>query len=146
MMLICNVPSWVANILPNSWFWNKLNCQSLLLALDCELKRVGWIYWIHAHPHSSHHFAYFPCFFPPVVFLPGSSMPFSPSHMAKTTKCTVLPTWLILKGASCRCYTQKVILLDLNGTRIMDSILVHYSCSSHECFEIRNLSCSVSNL
>lgn len=87
----------------------------------------------------------FSIFFPWLVVSSWFLHVLSLSHMAKTRKCS-FTTWLILKGASCRCYTQKVILLDLNGTRIIDSILVHYFCSSHECFEIRNLSCSVSNL
>lgn len=139
MMLIWNVPSWVANILPNSWFWSKSNCQSLLLALDCELKRVGG-YTESMHTHipliTLLIFWGFFCFvFFPGCFLPGSFMPFSPSPMAKTRNQYSLATYrLILKGASRRCYTQKVILLDLNRTRILDSILVHYSCSSHECF------------
>lgn len=42
--------------------------------------------------------------------------------------------------------SPKIILLDLNGTRITGTFLVHYSCSSNECFRIRNVSCSVSKL
>lgn len=42
--------------------------------------------------------------------------------------------------------SPKISLLDLNGTRITGTFLVHYSCSLNECFRIRNVSCSVSKL
>lgn len=81
MMLIWNVPSWVANILPNSWFWNKLNCQSLLLALDCELKTSGMDILNPCTPtflSSLFHILFPGCSFP------VPSWAFSFTYMAKT--------------------------------------------------------------
>lgn len=112
----------------STWLWIQMNRVEL------------------SNPHSTHRFSTrcSSSFSPPFILF---FFIWNPPCLLEEWRPVTVWRYDRCKREFCVAATSpKIILLDLNGTRITRTFLVHYSCSSNECFRIRNLSCSVSKL